>query len=125
MKDKIKKNVNDVVTKTADGIEKATAVIADLNKQGTEVVRGVINKGHEIGTSMSKPIQDAIVSTAQSLKVPAQMVETPIEVVNKVREVAREGAMKTLDTVNTAIDMSAKQVETATQMAKAVTKNEP
>ncbi len=124
MKDKIRKNVNTVVNRTADGIEKATATFADLNKQGTEVVRDVINKSHEFGSAMAKPIQEAIVSTAQTLKVPSQVVSTPIDVVNKVREVALDGAMKTLDTVNTAIDMGARQVETVTQMAKSVAKTE-
>lgn len=124
MKDTIRKNVNTVVNRTAEGIEKATATLADLNKQGTEAVRDVINKSHELGNTVAKPIQDAIVNTAQNLKVPAQVVSTPIEVVNKVREVALDGAMKTLDTVNTAIDMGARQVETVTQMAKAVVKTE-
>lgn len=122
MKDKIRKNVSEVVTLTADGIEKATAKIADLNKQGTEVVRDVINKSADMGAAVAKPIQDAILSTAQTLKVPEQMVQTPIELANKAREVAREGAMKTLDTVNTAIDLGARQVESVIQMAKAATK---
>jgi len=122
MKDKIRKNVNEVVTLTADGIEKATAKIADLNKQGTEVVRGMINKSADMGAAVAKPIQDVIVSTAHTLNLPEQMINTPIDLANKAREVAREGAMKTLDTVNTAIDLGARQVESVTQMAKAAAK---